>query len=73
MSIAGIASNFLLNSLSPKQDSIQKFRQEFQHLGQDLQAGDLTAAQSDYAALQKIQQQKRFVDFTDFQFGVADT
>lgn len=58
MSIAGIASNFLLNSLSPKQDSIQQFRQEFQQLGQDLQAGNLTAAQSDYAQLQKVEQKK---------------
>ena len=58
MSIAGISSNFLLNSLSPKQDSLQRFRQEFQQLGQDLQAGNLTAAQSDYAQLQKIEQQK---------------
>jgi hypothetical protein len=58
MSIAGIASNFLLNSLSPKQDTIQQFRQEFQQLGQDLQAGNLTGAQSDYAQLQKLEEQK---------------
>jgi hypothetical protein len=55
MSIAAISSNFLLNSLSPKQTSLQQFRQEFQQLGQDLQAGNLTAAKADYAQLQKTQ------------------
>lgn len=58
MSIAGISSNLLLNSLSPKQASLQQFRGEFQPLGQDLQAGNLTAAQADYAQLQQIEQQK---------------
>ena len=58
MSIAGISSNLLLNSLSPKQASLQQFRDEFQQLGQDLQAGNLPAAQADYAQLQQIEQQK---------------
>ena len=58
MFIAGIASNLLLNSLSPKQASLQQFRDEFQQLGQDLQAGNLPAAQADYAQLQQIEQQK---------------
>ena len=58
MSIAGICSNLLLNSLSPKQASLQQFRDEFQQLGQDLQAGNLPAAQADYAQLQQIEQQK---------------
>lgn len=58
MSIAGISSNFLLNSLSPKQTSLQQFKDEFQQLGQDLQSGNLKAAQDDYAQLQKIEQQK---------------
>ena len=58
MSIAGISSNFLLNSLSPRQTSLQQFKDEFQQLGQDLQAGNLKAAQDDYAQLQKIQEQK---------------
>ena|SRR5882724_11671870 len=58
MSIAGIASNFLLNSLSPKQTSLQQFKQEFQQMGQDLQAGNLKAAQDDYAQLQQIEQKK---------------
>jgi hypothetical protein len=58
MSIAGISSNFLVNSLSPRQTSLQQFKDEFQQLGQDLQAGNLKAAQDDYAQLQKIQEQK---------------
>jgi len=56
MSIAGISSTFLINSLSPQQNRLQQFRQEFQQLGQDLQAGNLSAAQSDYAQLQKLGQ-----------------
>jgi len=32
---------------------LQQFQQEFQQLGKDLTAGNLTAAQSDFAALQK--------------------
>src|ERR1051326_8284159 len=58
MSIAGISSNFLVNSLSPRQTSLQQFKDEFQQLGQDLQAGNLKAAQDDYAQLQNIQQQR---------------
>ena len=58
MSIAGIPSNLLLNSLSPRQTSLQQFRDEFQQLGQDLQAGNLKAAQDDYAQLQKTQEQR---------------
>jgi hypothetical protein len=41
-----------------------QFRQEFQQLGQDLQTGNLKAAQSDLAALQKLQ--------SSGQSGVAD-
>jgi outer membrane protein assembly factor BamD (BamD/ComL family) len=32
---------------------MQQFRQDFQKLGQDLQAGNLSGAQADFAALQK--------------------
>jgi len=56
MAIAGILSSglFGLSSLSTpstQQTSAQKLKQEFQQLGQDLQAGNLSAAQSDIAAL----------------------
>lgn len=54
MSLAGILSSnlFQLNSQGV-QDRAQQFRQDFQKLGQDLQTGNLTGAQADFAALQK--------------------
>jgi hypothetical protein len=55
MSVSGISSSSLfdlLNSVSgPSQQ--QQLQQEFQQLGKDLTAGDLSAAQSDFATLQK--------------------
>jgi outer membrane protein assembly factor BamD (BamD/ComL family) len=52
MSITGILSSNLFNTQSA-QTAAQKLKQEFQQLGQDLQAGNLSAAQSDFAALQQ--------------------
>ena len=54
MSLAGILSSnlFQFNSQSV-QDPMKQFRQDFQKLGQDLQTGNLTGAQADFAALQK--------------------
>lgn len=54
MSIAGIASSSIFQLLSSQstQSPYQKFKQEFQQLGQDLQSGNLAQAQSDFAALQ---------------------
>ena len=54
MSLAGILSSnlFQFNSQGV-QDRMQQFRQDFQKLGQDLQTGNLTGAQADFAALQK--------------------
>ncbi|MGO9127508.1 MAG: hypothetical protein ACLP6G_21805 [Terriglobales bacterium] len=54
MSIAGILSSSLFSSnsqavISPQ----QQFQQEFQQLGQALQSGNLSAAQSDFATLQQ--------------------
>jgi outer membrane protein assembly factor BamD (BamD/ComL family) len=39
------------------QNRMQSARKEFQQLGQDLQTGNLTAAQSDFATLQQLQPQ----------------
>jgi outer membrane protein assembly factor BamD (BamD/ComL family) len=55
MSVSGISTTSTFaaanqNFLSKKAE-IQK---EFQQLGQDLQSGDLTAAQSDYVSLQQL-------------------
>jgi outer membrane protein assembly factor BamD (BamD/ComL family) len=54
MSIAGIASSSIFQLLSSQstQSPHQKFKQEFQQLGQDLQSGNLAQAQTDFAALQ---------------------
>jgi hypothetical protein len=50
MSVASIAASLLFNPQS-LQNSAQQFRSEFQQLGQDLQSGNLTAAQSDFSTL----------------------
>jgi hypothetical protein len=54
MSLAGILSSnlFQFNSQGV-QNRMQQFGQDFQKLGQDLQTGNLTGAQADFAALQK--------------------
>lgn len=54
MSISGILSSSLLNFNTPGiQDRMQQFRKDFQQLGQDLQTGNLSGAQADFAAMQK--------------------
>jgi hypothetical protein len=58
MSVAGILSTAAFSIGSQFfQSRMQKMKQEFQKLGTDLQSGNLTAAQSDFAALQKMQPQ----------------
>jgi outer membrane protein assembly factor BamD (BamD/ComL family) len=54
MSIMGLSSLFFSPSTQQAQDPFQTRRQEFTQVGQDLQTGNLTAAQSDFAALQKL-------------------
>lgn len=57
MSIAGILSSNLFNyqkQSAQNQSQLQQFQQEFQQLGQDLQSGNLTAAQSDVTTLQQL-------------------
>lgn len=53
MSVAGIVSSFASLAASPPQSRFQTFKQDFDQLGQDLQAGNLTQAQADFAALQQ--------------------
>ena len=53
MSVAGIASTFANLIPCAFQGKIQTFKQDFQKLGQDLQSGDLVAAQSDFTKLLK--------------------
>lgn len=53
MSLAGISSTNYFAQQQAVQSSQQQFLQEFQQLGQDLQSGNLSAAQSDFATLQQ--------------------
>ncbi|HTX16573.1 MAG TPA: hypothetical protein VMD77_14835 [Candidatus Baltobacteraceae bacterium] len=57
MSVSGILSSVMSNVLSSQtqntQSKWQQFQQEFQELGQDLQSGNLSAAQSDFSTLQQ--------------------
>jgi hypothetical protein len=54
MSIAGITSSDLLYSAQNVQSQMQQMRQEFQQLGKDLQSGNMSAAQSDFATLTQL-------------------
>ncbi len=55
MSVAGISTSSLYNYNSQNtQSNFQQIQQTFQQLGQDLQSGNLSAAQSDFATLQKL-------------------
>jgi outer membrane protein assembly factor BamD (BamD/ComL family) len=55
MSVSGISSSNLFNySNQSIQNNLQRFQQEFQQLGQDLQNGNVTAAQQDFATLQQL-------------------
>jgi hypothetical protein len=56
MGIFGIASNILgqIGSAIPQNPNNQQFKQGFQLLGQDLQSGNLSQAQSDFSSLQQL-------------------
>ena len=51
LSVGAILSSTLFQVPRGGQNNVQNRKSEFQQLGQDLQAGNLTAAQKDYAAL----------------------
>ena len=51
MSVSSISNNSLSQSVQDWQVRAQKIQTEFQQLGQDLQAGNLSQAQSDFTAL----------------------
>ncbi len=58
MSVSGISTASLsIYETQNTESNFQKMQQEFQQLGQDLQSGDLSAAQSDFATLQSLQPQ----------------
>jgi outer membrane protein assembly factor BamD (BamD/ComL family) len=54
MSVSGISSSSLF-STQDVQNNVQQAQQEFRQLGQDLQSGNLAAAQSDFSTLQSLQ------------------
>jgi len=55
MSLSGISSGSLFSYENQNvQNKMQQFQQEFQQLGEDLQSGNLSAAQADFATLQQV-------------------
>ncbi len=52
MSATGISATSFANYDSNSQINFKKFEQEFEQLGQDLQSGNLTAAEQDFVTLQ---------------------
>lgn len=55
MSVSGIlGSLFGAASSTPAPNRFQQIKQDFQQLGQDLQSGNLSQAQSDFSALQEL-------------------
>jgi len=56
MSIFGVASTILgqLASATTQNPNKQQFKQSLQQLGQDLQSGNLSQAQSDFSSLQQL-------------------
>ncbi|HUK54681.1 MAG TPA: hypothetical protein VL099_15455 [Candidatus Binatia bacterium] len=62
MSVAGIFSgNLNAFEVQNTPSRFQQFRQDFQQLGQDLGAGNLSAAQADFANLQQLSPQANAV------------
>ena len=57
MSISGISGqNYYSNAVYNQQNNRQQMQTDFAQLGQDLQSGNLTQAQSDYTNIQSLQQ-----------------
>jgi outer membrane protein assembly factor BamD (BamD/ComL family) len=54
MSVSGISSNLFGFSNPTVQSKAEQIQQEFQQLGEDLQSGNLSAAQSDYTTLEQL-------------------
>jgi outer membrane protein assembly factor BamD (BamD/ComL family) len=55
MSVSGISSSSLSDfNIQNVQNNFQQIQQTFKQLGQDLQSGNLSAAQSDFSSLQNL-------------------
>jgi outer membrane protein assembly factor BamD (BamD/ComL family) len=58
MSVSAVSgSNWVNYENQSVQSNIQQFQQDFQQLGEDLQAGNLSAAQTDFTTLQSLSPQ----------------
>jgi hypothetical protein len=72
MSVSGIlSSSFASYDSQSIQNQFQQFQQEFQQLGQDLQSGNLSAAQQDFATLQQLSPQSSSTSSTQSNNPIA--
>lgn len=56
MSVSGVSSQSLISYNIQAQNQRTQLQQEFQQLGQDLQSGNLSVAQSEFASMQQVTQ-----------------
>ncbi len=71
MSVAGISSSNLFD-INDSRESVQsQMRQEFAQLGQDLQSGNLSAAQSDFATLTQLGPQSTSISSSSSAAGTS--
>jgi hypothetical protein len=54
MSVSGVSNNPIHFRNQSVQSNMQQFKREFQQLGEDLHAGNLSAAQADFVTLQQL-------------------
>jgi outer membrane protein assembly factor BamD (BamD/ComL family) len=71
MSVAGISSSLFDYSGQSVQNNRQQIQQEFQQLGQDLESGNLSAAQSDFTTLQQLAPQNNSTNATQSNSPIA--
>ncbi len=72
MSVTGVASsNFFNYATEASQSKAQQFRQQFLQLGQDLQSGNLSAAQADFTGLQQLNPQSTSTSSTRSNSAIA--
>lgn len=72
MSVSGISSsNFFDYDTQSVQNQRQQLQQEFEQLGKDLESGNLSAAQSDFATLQQLMPQNNSTSSTQNNSPIA--
>ena len=66
MSVSGVFTTNVADYTAPNaQNERQQIQQDFEQLGQDLQSGNLSAAQADFATLQKLLPQNSSTSATE--------